>query len=131
MQHKKIFNYKPLIRSAARKIWMWSPMRKQAIINARVSGRKPLHVSCASCGVQLRESEKPVPYAVDHIVPASEPSAQIHDWNNYFERLFVSAEAQQILCHPCHDTKTAIEDSRRVKKKAARKKRKGVVRGKK
>lgn len=123
MRHK-VFNYRPLIRSAARKIWMWSPMRKEAIANARLPGR-PYRVGCAICGMAMRESVKPPLFAVDHIVPASEPSALIHNWNNFFDRLFVPASENQVLCHPCHNSKTARENASRVKpKKAARRRRK-------
>lgn len=126
---KKSFNYRPLIRSAARKIWMWSPMRREAIANARLPGYRFNHVGCAKCGVAMRESVKPPLFAVDHIVPASEPSAAIHNWNNFFERLFVPSTENQVLCYPCHDSKTARENSNRVKPKKAARRKRGTKRG--
>jgi 5-methylcytosine-specific restriction endonuclease McrA len=65
----------------------------------------------------MKESEGPKGYAVDHIVPASEPAALIHSWDNFFARLTVPAETGlQVLCHPCHDHKTKSEN--RIRKSA-------------
>lgn len=103
-----------MVRSAARRIWMWSPARKQAIANARVPGMKPYHVKCASCGIKMRESVSPKPFAVDHKIPASEPAAQIKSWDDFFERLFDCPPSNlQILCLECHDTKTREENAAR------------------
>lgn len=110
----KPYNFNSLIRSAARRIWMWSPMRKEAIRNARLPG-SPYRVGCTKCGVAMRESVKPPLFAVDHIIPASEPAALIHSWDDFFKRLNVSAESGlQILCHPCHAIKTEAEKAVRV-----------------
>lgn len=111
----KAFNYKSMIRSAARKIWMWSPERRLAIKNARVY---PGHVGCAYCKKVMKENpKKPLKkaYRVDHIIPASEPAALIHDWNDFFVRMFVPASEQQVLCLECHALKTNDETKVRVK----------------
>jgi 5-methylcytosine-specific restriction endonuclease McrA len=121
MLHKpKSFNYKSLIRSAARKIWMWSPMRREAIVKARVSGT-PYKVKCATCSVTMRESVKPSLFAVDHIVPASEPANSILSFDDFFERLFQPASALQVLCNACHTKKTADENMSRTRRPIRRK----------
>jgi 5-methylcytosine-specific restriction endonuclease McrA len=96
---------------------MWSPMRRDAIRNARVA---PNTVECALCRRRMKENPRdgaPKEYQVDHKVPASEPAAAIHSWDDYFQRLFVPAEGHWILCIPCHDQKTREENSKRVVKK--------------
>jgi 5-methylcytosine-specific restriction endonuclease McrA len=92
-------------------------MRREAIVAARVPGKRPNHVACAECGDQMRESTKPPLFVVDHKVPASEPSALILNWNSFFDRLFVTSEHLQILCIKCHDRKTESEDATRVRRK--------------
>lgn len=113
------FNYKPLIRSAARRIWLWSPMHRDAIKNALV--RQGV-VGCAECKLEMKRYEKPCPYQVDHIVPASEPSASILSFDDFFKRLFVPASEHTVLCKPCHAIKTKSENQLRVKGKPVRKK---------
>lgn len=93
-------------------------MRKQAIVNARVPGMRPLHVTCAKCPKVMREGAAEKEYRVDHIIPASEPAALIHNWDDFFQRLNVSSSGLQILCEECHDRKTAEENSARVNRKA-------------
>lgn len=115
----KPFNYKSIVRGAVRRIWMWSPMRKEAIVNARVPG-KPFKVACAVCAVTMRESVKPPLFAVDHVRPASEPAAAILDWNDFLDRLFIPANGLQILCHTCHDAKTLKENASRSRKSKAK-----------
>lgn len=86
-------NRKSLIISALRKIWLWSPERKQALTNAKA--RK--NYRCNHChklfpkkGVQ-----------VDHIIPIG----TFIDWNTYIERLFCPITNLQVLCKTCHKSK--------------------------
>jgi 5-methylcytosine-specific restriction endonuclease McrA len=123
MKKAKKYNHKSMLRSAARKIWMWSPMRKEAIKNARVGNGC---VGCASCGLKMKEAGvsvfdekkqktvKKKEYAVDHTIPASEPAASIHSWDNFYLRLFECPVSElKILCHQCHGVKTASENVER------------------
>ncbi len=98
-------------------------MRRDAIRNARVPGLKPFHVACAKCAVFMKESAKPVPFRVDHVIPASEPAALVHSWDDFFKRLNVPADlGLQILCEACHDVKTKTENSARTHKLRVRNK---------
>jgi 5-methylcytosine-specific restriction endonuclease McrA len=117
MQHKKpkLFNWRAMIRSHARRIWMWSPMRREAIRNARIPAKKG-YVICAECGRHMKENAKPKEYDVDHIIPASEPSAEIHSFDDFFKRLYVPASEQRVLCKPCHAVKTSKENQTRRRK---------------
>jgi 5-methylcytosine-specific restriction endonuclease McrA len=100
---------------------MWSPMRREAIRNARVA---PGTLECANCGLRMKENPKDTDkeYAVDHVVPASEPAALIHSWDDFYERLMVPANpGLQVLCDSCHLIKTRAENAvraTRVKKKS-------------
>ena len=89
-------------------------MRRDAIRNARVS---PGVVKCEECNKRMKENVKPKPYEVDHIVPASEPSAKIKSWDNFFTRLFVPASGLRVLCKPCHGSKTRSENEVRRRPK--------------
>ena len=107
----KTYNYRPLIRSAARKLWMWSPMRKDAIRRVRIS---PGTVFCEECGLVMKENSKPKEYQVDHVVPASEPSVLIKSWDSFFARLFeCPPSGLRVLCLECHSVKTKAENETR------------------
>ncbi len=104
-----------MLIGAARKIWLWSPMRRQAIYDARI-GKKPGQVLCASCSKVMEEKpEKPKrkEYQVDHTVPASETAKVIQSWDDFLARLFVASSGLKILCKSCHDGKTKKENEQR------------------
>ena len=46
---------------------------------------------------------------IDHIDPVVDPERGFVDWDIYIARLFCSAENLQLLCEPCHKTKTDRE----------------------
>jgi 5-methylcytosine-specific restriction endonuclease McrA len=101
------------MRSAARRIWLWSPKRREAIANARV---KKGVVQCAICPTQMKESTKPTLFSVDHKVPASETATNIKSWDDWFERLFeCPVSGLQVLCKKCHGEKTNRENIARRK----------------
>lgn len=52
---------------------------------------------------------------VDHIDPVVSPEQGFIDWDIYISRLFCSADNLQLLCEPCHKTKT---DKEREERKA-------------
>jgi 5-methylcytosine-specific restriction endonuclease McrA len=108
----KDYNLTARIRSALRKIWAWSPMRREAIKRSMLSyGR----YKCAACkdvfGLKFVK--------VDHVVPVT-PFGGITSWDEYINRLFCPVEGLQILCEYCHNSKTAEERKERsAAKKAA------------
>lgn len=106
----KTFNWRSQVRGAARRIWMWSPARREAIRSARIA---PNTVQCASCKSRMVENPKDganKQWQVDHTEPASEAAKKIHDWNDWFERLFCPPDGMKILCVECHDKKTKREN---------------------
>lgn len=46
---------------------------------------------------------------VDHIEPVVEPSVGFTTWDEYIERMFCEADGYQVICHDCHEIKTAEE----------------------
>lgn len=91
------------IKSALRKIWRWSPQRRETLKAKR----------CFICG---NRSEK---LYADHITPVVSPSEGFTDWNNYIERLFDGK--LQALCGKCHQIKSTAEAKERAKKRKERK----------
>lgn len=61
----------------------------------------------------------------DHIEPVEplEPSGE-WSWDVHFNRLFCSQDNIQILCKPCHDTKSKEESKLRKKYRDSKKKKK-------
>lgn len=86
--------------------------RTEAMTNARVERGK---YECAEC----HDLFGPKEVALDHTFPVVDPKVGFTTWDDYINRLFCEAEGFQVLCHPCHDAKTLIEDSMRMYYKTA------------
>lgn len=69
------------------------------------TNRLAYHYSCAACKGIFPQSM----VEVDHIIPVVDPHEGFVDWNTYVARLFVREDRLQVLCNPCHDTKTKLE----------------------
>lgn len=105
----KPFDYKRLVIAAIRKIWLWSPMRRNAIKKAEVQGglRK-----CNICGKkELKENTQ-----VDHVFPCV-PTTGWDSWDGYIKRSLDPEVEVQVLCKPCHKQKSNKENATRKKKK--------------
>jgi 5-methylcytosine-specific restriction endonuclease McrA len=101
------------IFAALRKIWRWSPARRDAL---RSAGNDKTGYACAACS--KRYNRKGV--AVDHVSPVVEPSEGFQGWEVYIHRLFCPASGLQILCKPCHSAKSKEENAERRKAKKLR-----------
>lgn len=112
---KKKFNINTHIRSAIRKIWMWSPIRREALKRAKVGPNK---YKCENpeCGkiFPLKEMH------VDHIEKVT-PNSGItkpEDWGLVIKAmLFITIDDLLSICKPCHKVKT---DDEKAKTKAAK-----------
>lgn len=93
----------PVLRRASLR---WKP-RNEALKAARVD--RGLY-KCASC----QELFGPKDIVLDHIEPVVPLTGDTYSWHDFVNRLFVSSEKYQVLCHPCHDTKSLIEDNIRA-----------------
>ena len=105
---KKKYNYKSKIMSAARRNWLYSPMRKEA--SNRNKTPDGLH-RCERCR-RLTET-----VAIDH----DPPVVPLTGWDSYdmvFERLYCDSDKLFKLCNPCHSKKSAFEATERKKNRA-------------
>ena len=96
-----------LRRSSSR----WGP-RNTAKKNARhheklpnATGRMVFHSKCACCADLVPETTS----SVDHIDPVIDPNVGFESWDTYITRMYCEEEGFQVLCKPCHDTKTKEE----------------------
>lgn len=92
----KKYNLNSRLRAALRKLWLWSPMRAEALKAAKAA---PALYTCAGCETTHRK------VSVDHITPCG----PIDDLNAFRDRLFCSADGLQVLCAECHAQKTVYD----------------------
>ena len=85
------------IISAVRKIWLYSPERREVMKAAK----------CGYCNRPKGNREK---FDCDHLLPII-PTSGWDNWDNYFERLFDGI--QVACCKTCHRKKTAMENKKR------------------
>ena len=88
-----------LIRSALRKIFMWSATRREAL---KLSGNQ-----CVSCKLKFYYKD----LEVDPIVPVGPtPGSRMADentnWDTLIARMFCPVDGLQVLCKNCHKAKT-------------------------
>lgn len=85
------------IRGALRKLWLWSPMRRDAMKRAKVAPKAYL---CEDCRRLTPDPE------VDHLEPVgATPGARGADlatWDGLITRLFCSPDGLRVLCKSCH-----------------------------
>ena len=105
---KRAYNWKSLIIASSRRIWLYSPMRRECLNRAkltaevinkdgRVSKRKRLMgYGCERCGKVLSKRD----CKVHHTVPVRD--MEVWDWNTFIERLFCPPDGLQCLCDGCH-----------------------------
>lgn len=80
--------------------------RSKAVKNAWVA--RGLY-KCAACQQVMKQKGM----HIDHIDPVVDPEQGFVDWDIYISRLFCSSENLQLLCEPCHKSKTASEQLKR------------------
>ena len=95
--------YFQFIRTALRGAFSRYPVKYQVLKEAK-RGSKPVQYECAVCSQLFKAKE----VNVDHIVPAGSLKCYA-DLPAFVERMFCEKEGMQVLCKPCHKTKTAEE----------------------
>lgn len=103
----KPFKVETAVRSALRRLWLWSPMRTAALQRARI--KRGIY-RCAKC--KMATPKKSI--AVDHVTPVT-PVDGFDTWDGFIERLFCPPSHLNVLCKPCHTTKTKLENESRKK----------------
>lgn len=108
MAHKP-YNINSKITSALRRIWFYSPARRDILKLAELQGNL-----CANCGTKVEKLQ------VDHVINVVPLDEKKRDWNRYIYILF---EGEQIaICPECHFQKTKADRETRLKNKRKRKK---------
>ena len=107
---KKLKSWSPngYIKSALRRIWRWSPERREALSKSRISKGQ---YACASC---LKSYDKK-DVAIDHVDPVVDPRKGFEGWDVYICRLYCPARNLQALCRACHSIKSKEENALRRK----------------
>ena len=108
---KKTYKPKPFTLQTFLTSWLRRgsyrlPWRTQLMNKARLE--RGLY-KCAHCGGGFKRAE----INIDHIQPVIDPLTGFVDWNTFIERLYCGVDGLQILCEPCHQTKTTEENRRR------------------
>ncbi len=102
---------KAYIFGALRKIWRWSPERREALNEAKTGLNK---YACHECN---KISQRKFVH-VDHVFPVVDPQKGFEGFDVYISRLYCDKTGLQILCASCHSTKTKAENKiRRETKK--------------
>lgn len=107
---KPPYNIQTQVRSALRKLWLWSPMRSEAMSKARVS--RGLY-KCSACKSEVdRHTIK-----IDHTIPVT-PVTGFDSWDEFINRLFCPSSGLKAMCILCHSLKTKEENSQRKKSRS-------------
>jgi 5-methylcytosine-specific restriction endonuclease McrA len=104
---KKIaWNPHPYLVAAARRIWRWSPERRE-IANACAVGLTKRR--CVKC----EETKARKEVQIDHIVPVGKQPRSWSEYPGFYERLFCAVSNLQPLCKTCHTAKSNLENKAR------------------
>lgn len=105
-----------IIQVLRRGSYKWKP-RTEALKRARISRGV---YKCNMCEGEFKRKEM----HIDHIKPVIDYKG-FTTWDDYIDRLFCDVDGFQVLCAPCHDNKTSIENEiRKSRKKPLTKKKK-------
>lgn len=118
------YNLKSTIRSALRRVWLYSPMRRDAMAKARESRGIYRCSKCFKC-VGPKEID------IDHVIPATPPQGieNPSDWGTFIERLLYCDPSNLVgVCKPCHKMKTSEERRERKAKTTKKKTSKKLIR---
>lgn len=102
----KTFNLQRFLIAWLRRGSYRTPVRQEVKKGARIA--RGIY-KCAKCLGSFRNGE----FAIDHKKPVVDPKRGFVDWNEFIDRLYCPASGLQVLCHPCHDSKTQRENKRR------------------
>lgn len=108
LRKKKKYNLKSRLTSAIRKVWYYSPLRREVVKRCKVDS------STSRCEKCRRLCDK---VQIDHketVVPLT----GWDDWNGMIARMFVDESGLQGICEECHDIITKRQNAiRKLNKK--------------
>jgi hypothetical protein len=100
LKRKKTWRLHTKLRPMLRRLWFYSPMRREAV--KRANGQ------CEACHTPVWSGSRAKGIKgnleVDHIVPCGTLEGDI---NGFCDRLFCSSEGLKVLCSTCHSLKKA------------------------
>jgi 5-methylcytosine-specific restriction endonuclease McrA len=112
-----------VIFSALRRMFRRSPMYNDCLKNAKrdvyIKGKtkdkiRRVKYVCCGCGYLFDKKQVEVDHCVPVIPLAGLPKVDdLPDFNVYIARLFCSVENLQVVCKPCHKTKSKLENAER------------------
>ncbi len=109
---KKPVPVKTRARSALRKVWLHSSLRREALAAARIERGK---YKCSKCDKICGPKE----IEIDHKIPATHPEGLETEaqWGYFvWNLLFITVDGLEALCDVCHLEKTNRERAARKKK---------------
>jgi hypothetical protein len=105
-REKKPQNRATFVKGILRRASFHWKARDEALKRSRVDRGK---YKCEMCeGIFPRQDVE-----LDHIYPVIDPQKGFTTFDEYIERLFCDIDGFQVICEPCHDAKTLIEDQLR------------------
>lgn len=108
MSKKKKFNYKSKVIAACRRLWLYSPVRREVQNRCKTPDG---YFRCEKCRGLADKVQ------IDHIDPAV-PLTGWDNWDGFITRLFIDAEHMQGICERCHNKKTVGEQKTRKENRA-------------
>lgn len=113
----KVFNLERQIVVALRKIFRYSPQRKQCIQSAKIGKN---NFKCPLC---KKEGLRQIYIQADHTDPVGkeprwndEEARWVPSWDCYILRMICPVSNLQALCLDCHEAKTNDEKAKRTNK---------------
>lgn len=122
MKVKKAWSPHPYLVAAFRKVWYWSPERRQALSSAKTGKDEWQCKTCPNKVVKEKYVTKKgrtrtrMTGSVDHIDPIGKQPRSWDDYNVYLAKTFCSTENLQVLCKECHGVKSKAENKERKDK---------------
>jgi hypothetical protein len=112
---KKKYNPKTKIVPAVRRIWFYSPLRREAVNRAKEGE----YYRCEKChGLQEKVH-------IDHIDPCV-PLTGWEGFDSFITRLFCEPDKLQAICEKCHSKKSLEETKTRKENRAKNQPKKGA-----
>lgn len=106
---KKKYNLKSRITSALRKVWLYSPQRREVVKRCKVGK----FARCEKCKGLCHKVQ------IDHITPVALLTGWDENWTSYIQRLMIDSDGLRGLCEKCHKKITA--EQREIRKKNKKK----------
>lgn len=109
LKKKKKYNLKSKITSSLRRLWYYSPHRREAVYNCKIEKNT---FRCNKCRKLTFEIQ------IDHIEPVVPLTGFDGNWTEYINRMFCDASTGlQGLCKTCHDKITKVQNKIRKQNK--------------